>query len=235
MGGANLGGANLGEATSAARNLGGANLGGNNLGGSNLGGNNLGGSNLGGNNLGGSNLGGSNLGGANLGGSNLGGANLGGSNLGGSNLGGSNLGVLAIPRNEKPYVSILRKEADTTFAHATNILSDFEAKGLVEFVSEGRMKYVRLTKRGSEVLKSLQSLDSALGGGAGQGPEAPGAAGQPRRRAAEDGRVRRPDGKNGPLSRWTIAAATAAIEAEAVLFGNDRLDYEIKVMKERLD
>ena len=32
-----------------------------------------------------------------------------------------------------------------------------------------------------------------------------------------------------------IAAATAAIEREAGLFGNETLDYEIKVMKERLD
>ena len=73
--------------------------------------------------------------------------------------------LLAIPRSEKPYVSILMKEADTTFAHTTNILSDMEAYGLVEFVSEGRMKYVKLTRRGRDVLKSLQSLDGALGGG----------------------------------------------------------------------
>ncbi len=73
--------------------------------------------------------------------------------------------LLAIPRAEKPYVSLLMKEADTTFAHTTNILSDMEAYGLVEFVSEGRMKYVKLTRRGRDILKSLQSLDGALGGG----------------------------------------------------------------------
>lgn len=144
--------------------------------------------------------------------------------------------LLAIPRSEKPYVSILMKEADTTFAHATNILSDFEANGLVEFVSEGRMKYVRLTKRGSEVLKSLQSLDSALGGGS-----------LLKDLKRLELRVNRAEGrlkaggfadrtvKRTAKSLEDIATATAAIEVEAALFGNDRLDYEIKVMKERLD
>jgi predicted transcriptional regulator len=143
---------------------------------------------------------------------------------------------LAIPRNEKPYVSVLMKEADTTFAHATNILSDFEAYGLVEFVSEGRMKYVKLTRRGNEVLRSLQSLDGALGGGS-----------LLKDLKRLEQRVNRIEGrlkaegiadrtaKRTAKSLEDAAAATAAIEAEATLFGNDRLDYEIKVMKERLD
>ncbi len=144
--------------------------------------------------------------------------------------------LLAIPRNEKPYVSILMKEADTTFAHATNILSDFEAYGLVEFVSEGRMKYVRLTRRGGEVLKSLQSLDSALGGGS-----------LLKDLKRLELRVNRIEGRlkaEGIAARTAkrtaksldeIATMTVTIEGEAALFGNDHLDYEIKVMKERLD
>jgi predicted transcriptional regulator len=143
---------------------------------------------------------------------------------------------LAIPRSEKPYVSVLMKEADTTFAHATNILSDFEAYGLVEFVSGGRMKYVKLTRRGSEVLKSLQSLDGALGGGS-----------LLKDLKRLEQRVNRIEGRlkaEGIVDRTVkrtaksledIAVATAVIEVEAALFGNDRLDYEIKVMKERLD
>jgi predicted transcriptional regulator len=143
--------------------------------------------------------------------------------------------LLAIPRSEKPYVSVLMKEADTTFAHATNILSDFEACGLVEFVSEGRMKYVKLTRRGGEVLKSLQSLDSALGGGS-----------LLKDLKRLELRVNRIEGRlkaDGIADRTVkrtakslddIAAATSAIEEEAALFGNSRLDYEIKVMNERL-
>jgi predicted transcriptional regulator len=143
---------------------------------------------------------------------------------------------LAIARSEKPYVSVLTKDADTTFAHATNILSDFEAYGLVEFVSEGRMKYVKLTRRGSEVLKSLQSLDGALGGGSllKDLKRLEQRVNRIEGRLKADGIVDR-SVKRTAQSLEDIASATAAIEAEAVLFDNDHLDYEVKVMKERLD
>ncbi|OPY30264.1 MAG: hypothetical protein A4E28_00379 [Methanocella sp. PtaU1.Bin125] len=144
--------------------------------------------------------------------------------------------LLAIPRSDKPYVSVLMKEADTTFAHTTNILSDMEAYGLVEFVSEGRMKYVKLTRRGRDILKSLQSLDGALGGGdllrslkrletRVSGIEA-------RLKAGElSERMRKRTAK----SLEEIAARSALIEREAPLFRNERLDYEVRVMRERLE
>ncbi len=72
--------------------------------------------------------------------------------------------LLAASRLEKPYVSSLMKEADTTFAHTTNILSDMEAYGLIEFVSEGRVKYVKLTGPGRELARSLRSVDGLLDG-----------------------------------------------------------------------
>lgn len=72
--------------------------------------------------------------------------------------------LLAASRLEKPYVSLLMKEADTTFAHTTNILSDMEAYGLIDFASEGRMKYVKLTGTGKELVRSLRSIDSLLEG-----------------------------------------------------------------------
>jgi predicted transcriptional regulator len=142
--------------------------------------------------------------------------------------------LLAIPRSEKPYVSTLMKEADTTFAHTTNILSDMEAYGLVEFVSEGRMKYVKLTRRGRDILKSLQSLDGALGGGdllkdlkrlevRVNGIETRLKAGELSEKIA-----RRTKGLK------EIAVRSGTIERDASLFRNERLDYEVKVMKERL-
>jgi predicted transcriptional regulator len=72
--------------------------------------------------------------------------------------------LLAASRLEKPYVSSLMKEADTTFAHTTNILSEMEAYGLIGFVSEGRVKYVKLTGPGRELARSLRSVDSLLDG-----------------------------------------------------------------------
>lgn len=144
--------------------------------------------------------------------------------------------LLAIPRSEKPYVSVLMKEADTTFAHTTNILSDMEAYGLVEFVSEGRMKYVKLTRRGRDILKSMQSLDGALCGGdllrdlkrleaRVSGIEARLKAGELSERMT----------KRTVKSMEEISARSGIIERDAPLFHNERLDYEVKVMKERLD
>ncbi len=72
--------------------------------------------------------------------------------------------LLAVSRLDKPYVSLLMKEADTTFAHTTNILSEMEAYGLIRFVSEGRVKYVKLTSPGKELARSLRSVDSLLDG-----------------------------------------------------------------------
>jgi predicted transcriptional regulator/uncharacterized coiled-coil protein SlyX len=72
--------------------------------------------------------------------------------------------LLAAARIDKPYVSVLMKEADTTFAHTTNILTGMEAYGLIEFVAEGRMKFVRLTRTGRELARSLNSLNGLLEG-----------------------------------------------------------------------
>jgi len=144
--------------------------------------------------------------------------------------------LLAIPRSEKPYVSVLMKEADTTFAHTTNILSDMEAYGIVEFVSEGRMKYVKLTRRGRDILKSLQSLDGALGGGdllrdlkrlevRVNGIETRLKVGELSERMT----------KRTVKAMEEITARSGIIERDAGLFRNERLDYEVKVMKERLE
>ncbi|WP_424356615.1 hypothetical protein [Methanocella sp. MCL-LM] len=143
---------------------------------------------------------------------------------------------LAISRVEKPYVSTLMKEADTTFAHTTNILSDMEACGLVEFVAEGRVKHVKLTKRGKEVSKALMKLEGILGGEnllhdlktlekRVNGLETRIKAGGLDERA-----VRR-----AMKSLSEVAVRTGAIEGESKLFSNEKLVYEIRVMKERLE
>jgi predicted transcriptional regulator len=72
--------------------------------------------------------------------------------------------LMAAFRIDKPYVSVLMKEADTTFAHTTNILSEMEAYGLLQFATEGRMKYVRLTRTGKELARSLNSVNGLLEG-----------------------------------------------------------------------
>lgn len=72
--------------------------------------------------------------------------------------------LLAAYRLKKPHISALMKEADTTFAHTANILSDMESYGLIEFYMEGRAKYIRLTPSGRELARSLNVVDALLGG-----------------------------------------------------------------------
>ncbi len=143
---------------------------------------------------------------------------------------------LAISRVEKPYVSTLMKEADTTFAHTTNILSDMEACGLVEFVSEGRVKYVKLTRRGKEVSKALTALDGMLGGE----NLLKDLKKLEKRVNSVEARIKTDSldekgVKRASKSLDEVASRTMAIDGESKLFSNEKLDYELKVMKERLE
>lgn len=143
---------------------------------------------------------------------------------------------LAISRVEKPYVSTLMKEADTTFAHTTNILSDMEACGLVEFVSEGRVKHVKLTRRGKEVSRALITLDGMLGG---ENLLKDLKKLEKRVNTLETrikaGSLSEKSVKRALRSLEEVVAGTDALASESKLFSNETLDYELKVMKERLE
>lgn len=144
--------------------------------------------------------------------------------------------LLAIDRFEKPYVSLLMKEADTTFAHTTNILSDMNAYGLVEFVAEGRVKYVKLTKNGKEIVRSLEALNGILDGRNVLKSivlidkkldklEDDIKAGIDSDRARKN-RIKKFD---------ALLEQSKAIEANSAYFYNETLDAAIKRMKERLE
>ena len=70
--------------------------------------------------------------------------------------------LLAIDNLEKPYTSTIIKEVDTTFSHATNLLSEMEKFGLISFLKVGRVKYVELTEKGNRIVILLKNLISAL-------------------------------------------------------------------------
>lgn len=144
--------------------------------------------------------------------------------------------LLAAARLDKPYVSVLMKEADTTFAHTTNILSDMEAYGLIRFASEGRMKYVRLTTAGRELARSMRSMESLLDGkmvlkkleNLEKRIDRLESHVKSEIRDAKSGRARAK--RFGEISeRW------AAIGAEAALYNNAALALALARTKERLD
>jgi len=56
------------------------------------------------------------------------------------------------------YGSILAKEVDCTYSHAVKILQTLEKLGLVAFEKKGRIKLIKLTKKGTEVANNIENI-----------------------------------------------------------------------------
>jgi predicted transcriptional regulator len=60
------------------------------------------------------------------------------------------------------YGSILAKEVDCTYSHAVKILQTLESLGLVGFEKKGRIKLIKLTKKGQDVAEHIDSIKQLL-------------------------------------------------------------------------
>ncbi len=60
------------------------------------------------------------------------------------------------------YGSILAKEVDCTYSHAVKILQSLERLSLVVFEKQGRIKLIKLTKKGQEVAENIESIKKAI-------------------------------------------------------------------------
>ena len=56
------------------------------------------------------------------------------------------------------YGSILAKEVDCTYSHAVKILQTLEVLGLVVFEKQGRIKLIKLTKKGQEIADNIDNI-----------------------------------------------------------------------------
>ena len=56
------------------------------------------------------------------------------------------------------YGSILAKEVDCTYSHAVKILQTLEKLALVDFEKKGRIKLIKLTKKGTEVASNIENI-----------------------------------------------------------------------------
>jgi len=56
------------------------------------------------------------------------------------------------------YGSILAKEVDCTYSHAVKILQSLERLALVVFEKKGRIKLIKLTKKGQEVADNIENI-----------------------------------------------------------------------------
>ena len=60
------------------------------------------------------------------------------------------------------YGSILAKEVDCTYSHAVKILQMLEKLELVVFEKKGRIKLIKLTKRGEEVANNIENIKRVI-------------------------------------------------------------------------
>lgn len=61
------------------------------------------------------------------------------------------------------YGSLLAKEVDCTYSHAVKILQSLESLGLVVFEKKGRIKLIKLTKKGSEIAENIENVRRVIG------------------------------------------------------------------------
>ncbi|HLD37004.1 MAG TPA: hypothetical protein VJA86_00235 [Candidatus Nanoarchaeia archaeon] len=60
------------------------------------------------------------------------------------------------------YGSMLAKEVDCTYSHAVKILQMLEKLNLVVFEKQGRIKLIKLTKKGEEIADYIDSIRKLL-------------------------------------------------------------------------
>jgi len=60
------------------------------------------------------------------------------------------------------YGSILAKEVDCTYSHAVKILQTLQELGLVTFEKQGRIKLIKLTKKGIEIADHIENIRKYL-------------------------------------------------------------------------
>ena len=60
------------------------------------------------------------------------------------------------------YGSILAKEIDCTYRHAVQILQTLSDLGLVVFEKRGRIKIIKLTKKGTEAADAIENIQKLI-------------------------------------------------------------------------
>ena len=60
------------------------------------------------------------------------------------------------------YGSVLAKEVDCTYSHAVKILQTLEELKLVDFEKRGRIKVIKLTKKGQDVADAIENIQKLI-------------------------------------------------------------------------
>lgn len=71
--------------------------------------------------------------------------------------------LLALKRmNKAKYGSVLAKEIDCTYSHAVKILQTLEDMELVVFEKKGRIKIIKLTKKGVQIAENIEEIKELI-------------------------------------------------------------------------
>ncbi|OYT36578.1 hypothetical protein B6U91_00840 [Candidatus Pacearchaeota archaeon ex4484_71] len=71
--------------------------------------------------------------------------------------------LVSLKKNSRlRYGSVLAKEVDCTYSHAVKILQTLEELKLVEFDKKGRIKLIKLTKKGREVADAIENIQNLI-------------------------------------------------------------------------
>lgn len=81
--------------------------------------------------------------------------------------------ILALAELKDTYASVISKKTDCTYPHTLKILDELESQGLVEFKKEGRIKEVKLTRKGVDIAHDLLGLVRRLAEESKEKPEEP--------------------------------------------------------------
>lgn len=72
--------------------------------------------------------------------------------------------LIALKKSTKVrYGSLLAKEVDCTYSHAVKILHGLQKLGIIGAEKKGRIKSVKLTRRGLEVANHIERVKDLMG------------------------------------------------------------------------
>ena len=60
------------------------------------------------------------------------------------------------------YASSLAKVVDCTYSHVVKILQEMQKAGLILFEKQGRLKILKLTKKGEDIAKSIDMIKTNI-------------------------------------------------------------------------
>ncbi|MBR9700537.1 winged helix DNA-binding protein [Candidatus Woesearchaeota archaeon] len=70
--------------------------------------------------------------------------------------------VTLLNSQTEQYASSLAKIVDCTYSHIVKILNEMHKADLITFQKEGRLKVLKLTKKGEEVAKNIDRIRATL-------------------------------------------------------------------------